>query len=140
MPHPSHPARWIDLATATRPWRITSVLLMLVVTALALMPTVPRDLSLGWDKLNHASAFCALAITWRLGFPGSWLRWVQLAAGLMLMGGAIEVAQHFVPGRQADAADLLADGIGVAAGLAAAAALEWLLRRRLPPSVRPRAG
>jgi VanZ family protein len=135
MPHLPHatatPLPWSH--TAATAWRALSVVLLLVVTALALMPTVPRDLSLGWDKLNHASAFCALAVAWRLGFPGSAWRWVQLAGGLMVLGAGIEVAQHFVPGRQADAADLLADAIGTAAGMALAALLEWVIRRRMSP-------
>jgi len=111
--------------------------LLLVVTTLALMPRVPQELSLGWDKLNHTSAFCALAVAWRFGFPGKLWRWVQLAAGLMALGVAIEVAQYFVPGRQADAADLMADAIGAAAGMVIAAALEWVLRRKMSPRPRP---
>jgi len=121
-------------------WQLVSCVLAVVVTTLALMPSPPQEASLGWDKLNHASAFCALAVAWRLAFPGNAWRWVQLAAGLMALGAGIEVAQHFVPGRQADAADLLADAIGAAAGMLLAAALEWLLRRRMSPPSRPSAG
>ena len=136
-------------STATRPlwgttiatcWKLASFVLLLAVTTLALMPQVPQDFSLGWDKLNHTSAFCALAIAWRFAFPGKLWRWVQLAAGLLVLGVAIEVAQYFVPGRQADAADLLADALGAAIGMALAATLEWLLRRRMPTPSGPQTG
>ena len=121
-------------------WQLASFVLLVVVTALALVPSAPQELSLGWDKLNHTSAFCALAVVWRFAFPGNAWRWVQLAAGLMALGVAIEVAQHFVPGRHADATDLLADALGAAAGMLVAAALEWLLRRRMSPPSRTSKG
>jgi len=129
---------WSPLASIC--WQLVSFMLLVAVTVLALMPQVPRELSLGWDKLNHTSAFCALAIAWRFAFPGKAWRWVQLWLGLMVLGVAIEVAQHFVPGRQADAADLLADALGASTGMVMAAALEWLLRRRKSPPSRSSAG
>ncbi|ARN23970.1 hypothetical protein A4W93_19640 [Piscinibacter gummiphilus] len=95
---------------------------------LALMPQAPTEFSTGWDKLNHALAFCALAFAWRLGFPGGGWRWVQLGLALLATGGAIEIVQQFVPGRQADWADLLADAIGAAIGMSMVATVEWLVR------------
>lgn len=113
---------------AQHSWRVISLLLLVAVIGLALLPQPPMALSTGWDKANHALAFCALGFAWRLAFPGGWVRWVAVALALLVLGGGIEVAQSFVPGRQADAADLLADAIGGAAGLAMVAALERLLR------------
>ena len=136
--HPAAPSLWGPAASIC--WQLVSLVLAVVVTTLALMPSPPQEVSLGWDKLNHTAAFCALAVVWRLAFPGNAWRWVQLAAGLMALGVAIEVAQLFVPGRQADAADLLADALGAAVGMLVAAALEWLLRRRMSPPSRPSTG
>jgi VanZ family protein len=91
------------------------------VTVLCLMPQPPR-LSTGWDKSNHALAFAALAFTavWALWPRRAW--WV-LAAALLAYGGAIEIAQSLLPPRTAEWGDLLADGVGIALGLAAARAL-----------------
>jgi VanZ family protein len=137
MPPPSRRLRAAPFVTghpAQVTWRVLSALLLAAVLGLALAPQEPTPLTLGWDKLNHALAFCTLAFTWRLGFPGDARRWLQLALALLALGGAIEVAQQFVPGRQADWADLFADALGGAIGLSMVAAIEWLVR----PAVRPR--
>ena len=134
MPDPKTPSRlaqaapFVAGARATRHWRVISLLLFVVVMVLALMPQVPTEFSTGWDKLNHALAFCALAFAWRLGFPGGGWRWVQLGLALLGTGGAIEIVQQFVPGRQADWADLLADAIGAGIGMSMVATVEWLVR------------
>ncbi len=107
-------------------WRWLLAVLMIVVCALALPPTVPKELSFSWDKLNHTLAFAALAGTARLGFPGSWRKLGWIAAALLAFGGLIEVLQHFVPGRSADWEDLLADAIGIVLGAATAqGTLRW---------------
>lgn len=73
------------------------------------------------DKVKHALAFAALALLgWRAGYREA----LHLGAGLLALGGAIEVAQSFTPWRSAEWADLLADAIGVAVGL-------WLAPRLL---------
>lgn len=123
-------------ASARRRWRVVSVLLLLAVVALALMPQPPTALSTGWDKMNHALAFCALGFAWRLAFPAGWRQALGVALALLAFGGAIEVAQSFVPGRQADGIDLLADAVGGAAGLAMVAVLGWLLPPAPPPARR----
>lgn len=109
-------------------WRLLFAGLLLAVLALALAPQPPQALSGGWDKLNHAAAFAALAFSGRFAFRGGAAAWAALGAGLLALGVGIEAGQAFVPGRQCEWADLLADGIGAAAGLAAAGALGWLLR------------
>ena len=82
-----------------------------------------------WDKALHASGYALLALLWLWGLsdrfrrPVTWT--VALAAwGLTVVYGATdEWHQSFVPPRQMDAADWLADAIGsaivVVAGLAA---------------------
>ncbi|MGQ3054171.1 MAG: VanZ family protein [Roseateles sp.] len=111
-------------------WRALLALLLITVTWLALSPAPPRTVDTGWDKSNHALAFAALAFAavWAL-----WPRprqWPALAAALLVYGGAIELAQSFVPSRSADWLDLLANGLGIAVGLAAASPIAGLAARR----------
>ena len=93
---------------STRFWQALLPVLLVVVAWLAMTPQPPPELTLGWDKLNHGSAFVALALL-----------------ALLAYGGLIEVAQWFVPGRAGEWADLLADAVGLAIG----AALAWLVLR-----------
>jgi len=95
-------------------------LLLVVITWLALSPAPPKTINTGWDKANHALAFASLAFSavWAL-----WQRprqWPVLAAALLAYGVGIEIAQSFLPPREADWHDVLADGVGIALGLLAA--------------------
>jgi len=112
------PGRLQRLIGSTRFWRVALAVLACVITVLALMPAPPSEADLGWDKLNHALAFFSLAVCAR--YSGLRVRWPVLAVvvALLLYGGAIELVQGQV-GRDADWADLLADGVGVAVGMVA---------------------
>lgn len=70
-----------------------------------------------WDKGLHFAAFYALAVMGAVAYPTLNLRWI--AAGLLAFGFGIEALQKlpFVD-RDASWADFLADGAGVAFGLA----------------------
>lgn len=80
------------------------------------------------DKMQHLFAFVVLAGLSRLAFPSVPVPW--LFAAMLAFGALIEVAQ-LIPGlnRQGDAADLFADLIGAAMGLAFASAAQWLATR-----------
>ncbi len=86
------------------------------------------------DKLIHGLIFAGFALVllwgWRRVLPNAATAWIATAAigGL----GAIldEVHQIFVPLRQADPADVLADIFGISAALAAAALFRRFNRRR----------
>lgn len=122
MPQPPRPTlpQLIHLATAPgqrRRWRALLALLFVAITWLALVPNPPAAVTTGWDKTNHLLAFGSLAFTsvWAL-----WPRprqWPLLVVALLIYGCGIEVAQGFLPPRSADAADVLADGLGIALGL-----------------------
>lgn len=101
-------------------WRLLLALLLCGVTWLALAPAPPKLLSTGWDKLNHALAFSALAVAAAMGFTSVWWR---IGAALLAYGGLIEWLQAYLPPREADLADLLTDGLGIAIGLLLAAGL-----------------
>lgn len=102
---------------ATRGWRLLLTLLVGVVCYLAFTPTPPQLAGAWWDKANHSLAFLALTVTACLAFPrpgrGVWL----VMLGLLAFGAAIEVVQAFVPGRSCEWEDLLADSVGIAAGV-----------------------
>lgn len=130
MPAASHRrlAQVISAVTsASRVWRTALVLLFIAVAYLALTPTPPANVDLGWDKLNHVAAFAALAFAARLGFPDT-RRGRKLSLwGLFSYGAAIEIVQLFVPGRAAEWGDLFADSIGIACGALLAAGLLRLM-------------
>jgi VanZ family protein len=76
------------------------------------------------DKLIHFLCYAAMTAA-VAGFchemPGV-LRW---AAFVVLMGGLVEIAQHFVPTRSMDLNDFLADAAGVVGGFLLA--MLWLV-------------
>lgn len=86
------------------------------------------------DKLMHGAAFFALALTAALAQRPSPRNTWRLTAALLAYGALIEVAQRWIPGRDASGLDLLADAVGTACGLAVA----WALRRWGPLRQLPR--
>jgi VanZ family protein len=101
-------------------WRLICVALTVAVSALALLPQPPEALTSGWDKANHALAFAALCASGRLGWPALPAPWQALV--WLGYGGLIELLQTQLPPRQGEAADLLADALGIALGFIAASA------------------
>ncbi|MET0517785.1 MAG: VanZ family protein [Burkholderiaceae bacterium] len=104
-------------AAARRCWRLLLLALLLVISYLALTPLPPKALDTGWDKLNHFLAFASLAWTAFWSLAPRRLRWLWVLLALLAYGGAIELIQLHVPGRDGDWADLLADAIGISLGL-----------------------
>jgi VanZ family protein len=102
---------------ARRQWKLLLGVLTLLVCYLALVPSPPQEVSMGWDKANHAAAFLALTVAGCLGFRGSRGNLVWVLLGVFGLGCAIEVVQLFVPGRTCEWQDLLADTAGIALGL-----------------------
>ena len=82
------------------------------------LPSLPPGL-LSWDKLQHCTAYAvggaALAHALRGGPRRPW-PWAAALLG-SLYGVSDEVHQHFVPGRNSDWHDWLADTLGVLAGI-----------------------
>ncbi len=77
-----------------------------------------------FDKLLHFSAFATLAVSSALALGPGRRNHAVMAAALLLYGASIEVLQLHMPGRDANAMDLLADAAGIAAGLAIAGLLQ----------------
>jgi VanZ family protein len=102
---------------------VTTVLAV-IIAVLTLAP-MPSGGPAGSDKIYHVLAFACLAFPLPLVRPRLAL-WVVLA--VTAYGGIIEMIQPLF-GRQAEWADLIADGIGATLGASVARQLGLLLRR-----------
>ncbi len=103
---------------------------LVLVVILSLMPQDVLPTTGMSDKANHVAAYTALALAGGIGFPGG--RWQTLiAAGLLLLGASLELAQSALPDHVASLYDLLADAIGIALGslLATGTNRMWLRPR-----------
>lgn len=112
-------ARFFDTVINRHPraWQWLLWMVAIAVCYLALTPHPPKKMSLGWDKLNHTTAFATLMVCACLGFARRRsVPWLATALSLLAFGGLIELVQAFIPGREADTFDLLADALGMAIG------------------------
>jgi VanZ family protein len=118
-----HDARWQPA------WRAVLLVLMCVAAWFAFIPATPAAQPNSIDKVEHLLAFAALGVAALFTASPGLRRLVQAAAGLLLYGAFIELVQTQLPTRQADWADLVADGLGVAIGLGLAALMRRAVRR-----------
>ena len=113
--------------------RVAFCLGLLTVGWLSLAP--PAQVSFGFhvsDKLGHLAAYAALGFTaTALGSPVAKL---ALSIAVAAFGIAMEAAQESVVGRSAELADVVANGLGLLAGLLVALAFERLMSRRFVPT------
>ncbi|HEY7171728.1 MAG TPA: VanZ family protein [Vicinamibacterales bacterium] len=109
------------------------VLYMAFIFGLSSIPNTP-DLPGGSDKGLHALLYAGLGVLLVRALAGGLLRRITLAMALAttVIGGVYGVSdefhQHFVPPRQVEALDVVADTTG--AGAAAFALLGWSFARR----------
>ncbi|MDO8904561.1 VanZ family protein [Hydrogenophaga sp.] len=95
------------------------------VVVLSLLPTeqLPDQVSLIWDKAQHAAGFAGLTVLGLMGYPD---RLKRICFGLLVIGALIELAQHATGWRHGDLQDLFADLVGILAGAAL-----WMLVKHL---------
>lgn len=104
-----------------------TLVVALVIAWGSLMPADELPSNLPWDKLNHLSAYAALAFVAGLAGRRPW----RAAILAVIFGVAIEFAQMAVPGRQGgDPADMLANALGAVLGVVLLATVSRLLARR----------
>lgn len=120
--------RWIFLSNSgKRLWTGTWGVMLVMTLFLGLWPLSAPVASTGWDKSDHLVGFAALTMTGMWMLPAQSRARVWLWLGLLLLGGLIEVLQMFIPMRQGDLWDWLADAIGVGMGAAVGyAVLRWV--------------
>ena len=94
-------------------WRWLLALAMLALLVLSLAPASASLPTTGWDKANHALGFAVLGLLGQWAWPG---RTAIVLTALLAYGGLIELLQSFTPDRVAEAADLLADWVGLLLG------------------------
>lgn len=115
-------------------WRLLFLALVAVASWLAFSPHPPPAADLGWDKANHFAAFGTLAFVGLQCLKASpRRRWIVLAL-LLAYGILIEMVQSQIPGRDADAQDVLADMIGAVIGVAVHALVLRLIGRGTGPA------
>ena len=118
-----HDTRWQPA------WRAVLLLLMCVAAWFAFIPAQVSVQPDGIDKVEHFLAFATLGLAASFTSNPGLQRLARAGAGLMMYGGFIELVQTQLPTRQGDWADVLADAVGVAAGLALAALLRSAFRQ-----------
>lgn len=102
----------VDALLARRWVRVLFWASVLGVYVMSLLPAdrLPPLVFDWWDKAQHALGFAWLALWSRLAYP----RWPRGALlGLLALGALIEVAQAATGWRYGDAADWVADAVGV---------------------------
>ena len=106
--------------------RICAWLLAAAVTFATLGPPSYRPHSpLGQDG-EHALAFILIGLAFGLAYTEHRLRVAVIA---VIMIGALELLQLWMPGRHARLEDFIVDALTACVGLAAAAVLDWAMQR-----------
>jgi VanZ family protein len=105
--------------------RIIAWLLTAAVTFATLGPARLRPHSeLGQDG-EHALAFVLVGLAFGLAYPQRRL----LTTGIsVILIGALEMLQLWMPGRHARLEDFVVDALAACAGIAVAATLDWLMQ------------
>ena len=93
-------------------YRILLLLLFLVISYLAFTPRRFPIIERTWDKLDHFAAFFALALATDFSFPRLKYGIVKILP-LLAYGVLIEIIQHFLPYRDFDLRDVVADAVGL---------------------------
>ena len=108
---------------------------LFTLSSFSVLPEPPMDVS---DKTEHFTAYSGFALSILWGFSGgrlsavSWRKGLAAIALASLYGVTDELHQYFVPGRNCDVHDWLADTTGAAIAVALGVAATVLLRRSRP--------
>ena len=102
-------------------WHLASTFLLMIVLGAALAPAIfswPERFGSSWipsDKLLHGLTFAGLT----LWYSGQYARraYAWFAIGLLIFGILIEACQSLVTYRTAESGDLVADVLGIGAGI-----------------------
>jgi len=102
-----------------RLWIALSMVLLAAVFYVCLQPGLGVSVPAGFDKVEHLAAYVLLAM-WFTGLVARGRYWA-VAAGLLALGALIEVLQWRMNlGRSAEVLDMLANALGVGAGISIA--------------------
>lgn len=101
------------MQSVRRGWRAAFWAALGLATWAALRPVMAEEWFSGQDKVLHLMAYSALYGLGRLAFP--WHGW-RLSGALLTYGVIIELLQSLTPHRFMSAADVVANGAGLAVG------------------------
>lgn len=116
----SGPARWLVAAMA--------VVFVANLFYLGAKPFAVGLIPSPWDKLAHLASFGLLAGLLWLGGLRKQSAWVVVV--VTLIGAADELHQHFLPGREGDPFDVLADVLAALWAVAILNGIDRMLARR----------
>lgn len=127
--------RWLSRLLDSRiSWPLSGVAVIILVYG-SLEPALAPPGAFQLDKLIHLAAYGGLATVACL--PCDHMKpTLVVAIGLIALGGMIEIAQSFVPGRFPSMGDFAANGVGVLIGVTLSRLMRPLLTdwRRLQPT------
>ena len=107
-------------------FRIVAWLLAAAVTFATLGPPRLRPHShLGQDG-EHALAFVLVGLAFGLAYTGNRLRTIVI---MVVLIGALELAQFVAPGRHARLEDFIVDALAACAGFVVATVVDWTAKR-----------
>lgn len=113
--------------TLTGTARTIAWLLLAAACFLTLAPRRFRPFTGVEHHVEHLLAFALLGLMFGLGYPEQ--RRTLAVIGVIVLG-ALELLQLWVPGRHALFGDFVVNAVGLCCGLAAAAALQWIMAMR----------
>lgn len=90
------------------------LLLVLITTYSSLTPVNHKIFEMFWDKFGHAIGYFFLIATLDLGFR-TFHHFPAKFISLFTYGLALEIIQHFIPGRTFSLLDLVANAVGLLA-------------------------
>jgi VanZ family protein len=110
-------------------FRAAGWLAVFIISVLSLVPGQGRPQSGLPGGFEHLSAYFIAALLLVVGYPDR-NTWAKLALLLIVLSGALEILQLWVPGRRSELAGFLASSSGATLGTLAGA---LLVMRRRPP-------
>jgi len=113
----------------TRFMRAAGWALLLGIAVLSLVPPSFRLVTSAPHNVEHLAIFAAAGLAFGLGYRSHYL---LQTIGCLAFAGAVEVSQHWVPGRHARLSDFIIDAISACIGVAAA----WLIIKAMDRNVR----
>jgi VanZ family protein len=119
-----------------RLWIAISAALVGAIIYSSLTPDLALPTPDGFDKVEHFTAYCALAVWFTGLYPRA--RYWQVVSGLLALGLGVEVAQGVMQlGRSAELLDMAANAAGVGVGLLLALASTGGWARRVESWLSP---
>lgn len=109
-------------------FKVLFIIGVLVVFIGSVMPGKQLPTNLPWDKALHFTGYFGLAFLARMGSnkKPTWL----LITACIAFSLVIEIAQVYIPNRGFEWPDLLANSLGVLAGIMCAIPIKYYLKKR----------